>query len=82
MIILSGIIFTASAIGTALAPTVSWLIAGRTVSGIAIGIASFISPMYIAELAPAQVRRPGGRQHAGNHHWHCCRLFGGLCPVG
>ena len=56
MIILSGIIFTASAIGTALAPTVSWLIAGRTVSGIAIGIASFISPMYIAELAPAQVR--------------------------
>jgi len=56
MIILSGIIFTASAIGTALAPTVSWLIAGRAVSGIAIGIASFISPMYIAELAPAQVR--------------------------
>ena len=56
MIILSGIIFTASAIGTALAPTVSWLIAGRTVSGVAIGIASFISPMYIAELAPAQVR--------------------------
>jgi sugar porter (SP) family MFS transporter len=35
---------------------VSWLIAGRTVSGVAIGIASFISPMYIAELAPAQVR--------------------------
>jgi sugar porter (SP) family MFS transporter len=56
MIILSGIIFTASAVGTALAPTVSWLIAGRAVSGVAIGIASFISPMYIAELAPAQVR--------------------------
>ena len=56
MIILSGIIFTASALGTALAPTVSWLIVGRTVSGVAIGIASFISPMYIAELAPAKVR--------------------------
>ena len=56
LIILAGIIFTASALGTALAPTVSWLIAGRIVSGIAIGIASFISPMYIAELAPAQVR--------------------------
>jgi sugar porter (SP) family MFS transporter len=56
MIILSGIIFTVSAIGTALAPTVSWLIAGRTVSGVAIGIASFIAPMYIAELAPAKVR--------------------------
>jgi MFS family permease len=56
LIILAGIIFTASALGTALAPTVSWLIAGRIVSGIAIGIASFISPMYIAELAPAKVR--------------------------
>jgi SP family galactose:H+ symporter-like MFS transporter len=56
MIILAGIIFTASAIGTALAPTVAWLIAARVVSGIAIGIASFISPMYIAELVPAKAR--------------------------
>jgi SP family galactose:H+ symporter-like MFS transporter len=56
MIILAGIIFTASAIGTALAPTAAWLIGARVVSGIAIGIASFISPMYIAELVPAKVR--------------------------
>jgi sugar porter (SP) family MFS transporter len=56
MIILAGMIFTASAIGTALAPTVGWLIAARVVSGIGIGIASFISPMYIAELVPAKVR--------------------------
>jgi SP family galactose:H+ symporter-like MFS transporter len=56
MIILAGIIFTISAIGTALAPTVAWLIGARVVSGIAIGIASFISPMYIAELVPAKVR--------------------------
>jgi SP family galactose:H+ symporter-like MFS transporter len=39
-----------------MAPTVTWLMAGRIVSGIAIGMASFISPMYIAELAPAKVR--------------------------
>ncbi|MEO6994813.1 MAG: sugar porter family MFS transporter, partial [Lacunisphaera sp.] len=56
MIIVAGIIFTVSAIGTALAPTVAWLIAARVVSGIGIGIASFISPMYIAELVPAKVR--------------------------
>ncbi|WP_131196811.1 sugar porter family MFS transporter [Lichenihabitans psoromatis] len=56
MIILAGMIFTASALGTALAPTISWLIAARVVSGIAIGMASFISPMYIAELVPAKVR--------------------------
>ena len=56
LIIMAGIIFTFSAIGTALAPTVTWLITGRIVTGIAIGIASFISPMYIAELVPAKVR--------------------------
>jgi sugar porter (SP) family MFS transporter len=58
MIILAGIIFTVSAVGTALAPTVGWLIAARVASGIGIGIgiASFISPMYIAELVPSKVR--------------------------
>ncbi|MEO9230350.1 MAG: sugar porter family MFS transporter [Devosia sp.] len=56
MIILAGIIFTLSAVGTAMAPAVVWLITARVVSGIAIGIASFISPMYIAELVPAKVR--------------------------
>ncbi|MEO8318579.1 MAG: sugar porter family MFS transporter [Bradyrhizobium sp.] len=56
LIILAGIIFTVSAFGTALAPAVTWLIAARVVSGIAIGIASFISPMYIAELVPAKFR--------------------------
>jgi MFS transporter, SP family, galactose:H+ symporter len=56
MILLAGLIFTVSAIGTALAQTVSWLIAARVMSGIGIGIASFISPMYIAELVPSTVR--------------------------
>lgn len=55
-LIWAGMIFTASAIGTAFAPTVAWLIAGRVVSGLGIGLASFISPMYIAELVPARVR--------------------------
>ncbi len=56
MIIVAGAVFTLSAIGTAFAPTVGWLIAARVASGIGIGIASFISPMYIAELVPAKVR--------------------------
>jgi len=56
MIMLAGIVFTVSAVGTALAQTVVWLVAARIVSGIGIGIASFISPMYIAELVPAKVR--------------------------
>jgi MFS family permease len=56
MIILAGVVFTLSAVGTAFAPTVGWLIAARVASGVGIGIASFISPMYIAELVPAKVR--------------------------
>lgn len=56
LIIVAGIIFTVSAIGTTLSPTVTLLIVARVASGIAIGIASFISPMYIAELVPAKVR--------------------------
>lgn len=56
LIIAAGVIFIVSSLGTALSPSVSWLIAARVISGIAIGLASFISPMYIAELVPARVR--------------------------
>ncbi|MHB1953011.1 MAG: sugar porter family MFS transporter [Sulfobacillus sp.] len=56
LIILAGIIFTASALSTALAPTIPLLIAAMIMSGLGIGIASFISPMYIAEVVPAKVR--------------------------
>jgi SP family galactose:H+ symporter-like MFS transporter len=56
MIILAGIIFTLSAIGTALAPNINTLIAGRIIVGIAIGIASFTSPMYMSEISPKKIR--------------------------
>jgi sugar porter (SP) family MFS transporter len=56
LIIVAGVIFIASSLGTAFSPSVPWMIAARFVSGIAIGMASFISPMYIAELVPARVR--------------------------
>ncbi len=56
LIVLAGIIFTLSAIGTALAPTISSLIVGRIIVGIAIGIASFTSPMYMSEISPTRIR--------------------------
>jgi SP family galactose:H+ symporter-like MFS transporter len=56
MIILAGIIFTLSAIGTALAPNINTLIVGRIIVGIAIGIASFTSPMYMSEISPKRIR--------------------------
>ena len=56
LIIVAGLVFIVSSLRTALSPSVLWLIAARVVSGVAIGLASFISPMYIAELVPARVR--------------------------
>jgi SP family galactose:H+ symporter-like MFS transporter len=45
-----------SAIGTALAPTIGTLISGRIIVGIAIGIASFTSPMYMSEISPSKIK--------------------------
>lgn len=56
IIIVAAIIFALGALGTAAAPTLTWLIAGRFVVGIAIGVASFTSPLYISEVSPAGVR--------------------------
>lgn len=56
MIILAGIIFGAGALLTAFTPNLSILITGRIIVGIGIGIASFISPMYISEVAPKSIR--------------------------
>jgi SP family galactose:H+ symporter-like MFS transporter len=55
-IILAAVIFALGAVSTALALTIPWLIVGRTIVGIAIGIASFSAPLYISEVAPANVR--------------------------
>jgi SP family galactose:H+ symporter-like MFS transporter len=56
IIIAAAIVFALGAVGTALAPTIGWLIAGRIVVGTAIGIASFAAPLYISEAAPPSVR--------------------------
>lgn len=56
MVIVAAVVFGIGAIFTALTPDVYTLIAGRIVVGIAIGIASFIAPLYIAEVAPVSIR--------------------------
>lgn len=56
LILVAAVIFVSGSIGTALSPSVSWLIGFEVVSGVAIGIASFLAPMYIAEVVPARVR--------------------------
>ncbi|MEJ2248373.1 MAG: sugar porter family MFS transporter [Candidatus Lokiarchaeota archaeon] len=56
MIIIAAIIFAGGAIGTSLTPNIIILIIGRIVVGIAIGMASFIAPLYVSELAPPKIR--------------------------
>jgi len=56
MILLSGICFLVSAVGTALAPNFTVFILFRIVGGMGIGAASVASPLYISESAPARWR--------------------------
>jgi sugar porter (SP) family MFS transporter len=54
--LIAGCIYTVGALLCAFAPTVGVLIAARFVLGLAVGCASFVAPMYIAELAPKRIR--------------------------
>ena len=56
IIMVTALIFSVGAIGSALSPNVFYLIAFRLLIGIAIGIASFAAPLYISEVAPTKVR--------------------------
>lgn len=53
---LSAGMFFASAIGTAIPQQIWTFIAFRFIGGVGIGIASMATPMYIAEITPAQLR--------------------------
>lgn len=56
LLILTALVFGLGAIGAALAPGTPWLLAARVVAGTAIGIASFVAPLYISEIAPVAIR--------------------------
>jgi SP family galactose:H+ symporter-like MFS transporter len=56
MILIAAIIFAGGAIGTSLSMDVITLITGRIIVGIAIGMASFIAPLYISEMSPPKIR--------------------------
>jgi MFS family permease len=51
-----GVLFLASAIGSALAPNVTFFIAARFVGGLGIGVSTVAAPMYISEIAPPERR--------------------------
>lgn len=56
LLVISAAIFLLSAWATGAFNSYDGFIAARLAGGVAIGIASALSPMYIAEVAPAQIR--------------------------
>ncbi|KAI0013203.1 general substrate transporter [Xylariaceae sp. FL0662B] len=56
VILLADLLFVFGALVQALSVTVSGMVLGRSVVGAAVGAASFVTPLYIAELAPAAHR--------------------------
>lgn len=55
-LIIAAALFTLSAWGTALAGSFDMFVVWRIVGGLGIGLASALSPMYIAEISPAAQR--------------------------
>jgi SP family arabinose:H+ symporter-like MFS transporter len=56
VMLLAAVLFVLCSIGSAM-PTVPWhLVVARIIGGTDIGIASMLSPMYTAEIAPARLR--------------------------
>jgi len=56
LLIVTAIVFGLGAVAAALAPGTASLIGARVVAGAAIGIASFVAPLYISEIAPVAIR--------------------------
>jgi sugar porter (SP) family MFS transporter len=56
LLIFSAALFVVTSLGNALAPTFAIFVTWRMLGGVAIGLASNLSPMYIAEISPAEAR--------------------------
>ena len=55
-LILAALLFAISALGSAVSNSVSFFAVARLAGGLAIGLASALTPVYIAEIAPASNR--------------------------
>jgi sugar porter (SP) family MFS transporter len=56
LLVVAALLFAVTSLGNAMADNFTFFIAWRIFGGVAIGLASNLSPMYIAEIAPAQIR--------------------------
>lgn len=56
LIVAAAVVFTIGSLLAALAPSVAVLIAARFIIGLAVGSAALVVPLYLAEIAPTEVR--------------------------
>ncbi len=56
VLMMAALLFFVSAVGSATAHALIFFLIARILGGLAVGVASILSPMYIAELAPAKYR--------------------------
>ncbi len=56
VLITTSILFTYAALGTALAHNITFFIVARLIGGLGVGMAILVAPMYIAEIAPRNLR--------------------------
>lgn len=54
--LISAVLFTASAVGCALTPSFAFLVASRIIGGIGIGVVSIVAPIYISEISITRYR--------------------------
>lgn len=56
VLMLAAALFFISALGSALSHELFYFVVARVIGGIGVGVASILSPMYIAEISPAKYR--------------------------
>ena len=56
VLVLSAVLFAMSSAGILFQLDLNWFVFFRLIAGLGIGIASMLAPMYIAEIAPADIR--------------------------
>ncbi|VTR21515.1 D-xylose transporter [Serratia fonticola] len=55
-LVVAAFLFTVSAVGAALATTFTWFVIYRIIGGLAVGLAATVSPMYMSEVSPKDMR--------------------------
>ncbi|MBS3776971.1 MAG: sugar porter family MFS transporter [Bacteroidales bacterium] len=56
ILVVAGLLFIVSAIGSGWSQTLTGFIIYRVLGGVAVGTASILAPMYISEISPRQIR--------------------------